>query len=137
MADSKTSGLRQESFKRKLENIHVLLDKGQSSDALIKLSQIIKSAQPNPSLLAEAKCAYSVALEMQGKYQDSLASISIYETIESRAKLYVSTRVKTLWHTALAYNYAGNHPKAIALLNIASREASENNLAELTAIKTT
>ena len=128
MAESKTSGLRQESFKRKLEDIHVLLDKGQSSDALIKLSQIIKSAQLNPSLLANAKCAYSVALEMQGKYQDSLSSISIYETIESRAKLDVSTRVKTLRHTALAYNYAGNHPKAIALLNLASREASENNL---------
>lgn len=117
---------RREFLVSELENVRVLLDQGLASNAQTKLASIMKAAQHEPSLLAQARCALSVALETQGRYRESLEIVSRYEFSESRTMLDQDTRVSVLVHAGLANNYIGDQPKAIALLNAALREALDN-----------
>ena len=77
---------------------------------------LISNARNNPSILALARCALSTALEQQGHYRDSLAAVAMYESPESRAKLDDQTVSYLRVQIGLAYNYNGDHPKAIAML---------------------
>jgi len=62
---------------------------------------------------------------MLGHYRDSLAAVAMYEAPEARAKLDPALSTKLRVQIALAYNYNGDHPKAIALLNATLRELPE------------
>jgi len=112
--------------KDELEEIHKLLDQGLSSKVETRLRALIKSARSNPSLIAKARCALSRSLEMQGRYRESLEAVEIYETPESRIGLDLEAASCIRVQIGLAYNYTGDHPKAIALLNSALREANDN-----------
>ena len=68
----------------------------------------------------------SAALEMQGHYRESLEAVQMYELPESRAKLDADATACLRVQIGLAYNYTGDQPKAIALLNAALREETEN-----------
>lgn len=113
--------------KDELEEIHKLLDQGLSSKVDTRLRALIKSARSNPSLIAKARCALSRSLEMQGRYRESLEAVAIYETPESRTGLNLEAASCIRVQIGLAYNYTGDHPKAIALLNSALREANDNS----------
>ncbi|HVF48691.1 MAG TPA: sigma 54-interacting transcriptional regulator [Pyrinomonadaceae bacterium] len=109
-----------------LEATRLLLDQGLSSEAEARLHKLVRSAQGHDSVLAEARSALSVAFEMQGRYRDSLEAVEMYETPETRPKLDAETLAAVRVRVGLAYNYTGDYPKSIALLNAALREATEH-----------
>ena len=109
------------------EAVHSLLDQGLSSEAERSSRSLIKTARRNPALLARAHCYLSVALEMQGRYLESLEAIKIYEQPEALKDLDAESLAYIRVHVGLAYHYTGDPPKAIAILNTALREASQSN----------
>jgi len=117
----------QESVLAELDEVRTLLDQGLSAEAKSRISLLIAAAQNNPTVLALARCALSTALEMQGQYRESLAAVAMYETPESRTKLDQQTIRALKVQIGLAYNYNGDHPKAISILKGALREPAEND----------
>lgn len=112
-----------------IEEIQSLLDKGLSSEAESRSRALIKTARRDASILAKANCFLSVALEMQGRYRESLEVVKVYESAESHAGLDTQALALVRVHAGLAYNYTGDHPKAIAILNLALRESSQGGSA--------
>src|SRR6185295_8021641 len=108
-----------------LDEVRSLLDQGLSAEAKSRIALLIAAAKNNPSILALARCALSTALEMQGQYRDSLAAVAMYESPESRTKLDQQAIQSLKVQIGLAYNYGGDHPKAISILKGALREFSE------------
>lgn len=109
-----------------LDEVRSLLDQGLSAEAKTRLTSLIAAAQKHPSILALARCSLSSALEMQGQYRESLAAVAMYESTESLEKLDRQAVQCLKVQIALAYNYNGDHPKAISILKTALREFSEN-----------
>jgi hydrogenase-4 transcriptional activator len=120
-----------ESLMRELDEVRSLLDQGLSTEAKDRLALLISNARNNSSILALARCALSTALEQQGHYRDSLAAVSMYESPESRAKLDDQTVSYLRVQIGLAYNYTGDHPKAIAMLKSTLRDYAENGAVNL------
>src|SRR5215510_15482831 len=120
-----------ESLMHELDEIRSLLDQGLSTEAKDRLALLISNARNNQTVLALARCALSTALEQQGHYRDSLAAVAMYETPESRVKLDDQTVCYLRVQIALAYNYNGDHPKAIAMLKAIVRDCSETPNADL------
>src|SRR5438445_5146771 len=110
-----------------LDEVRSLLDQGLSAEARLRIASLISGARNNPSILALARCALSTALEMQGNYRESLAAVAMYETAESIAKLNEQAIRSLRVQIGLAYNYNGDHPKAIAILKAALRDPSESS----------
>ncbi|MFN2510739.1 MAG: sigma 54-interacting transcriptional regulator [Pyrinomonadaceae bacterium] len=109
-----------------LDHVRSLLDQGLSTEARTRLTSLITSAGKSPTILALARCSLANALEMQGHYRESLASVAMYETPESRAGLDEEAVRCLRVQIGLAYNYNGDHPKAIAILKSALRDFSES-----------
>lgn len=120
-----------ESLLRELDEIRSLLDQGLSTEAKQRLATLISNARNFPSVLALARCALSTALEQQGHYRDSLAAVSMYESPESRAKLDPQTISYLRVQIGLGYNYNGDHPKAIAMLQATLRDYAESGSVNL------
>ncbi|MGI9165750.1 MAG: sigma 54-interacting transcriptional regulator [Pyrinomonadaceae bacterium] len=116
-----------ESLIQELDAVSSLLDQGLTTEARSRLISLISAARNNPTVLALARCALSTALEMQGHYRESLAAVAMYETSESRAKLDPEATRGLLVQIGLAYNYNGDHPKAVAILKSALRDFSESS----------
>ena len=119
-SQASSQGLLQE-----LDEVNSLLDQGLSAEARTRLTSLIAASRNHPSILALARCALSTALEMQGHYRESLAAVSMYESPESRAKLDEKADQSLRVQIGLAYNYNGDHPKAIAILKAALRDFSD------------
>jgi hydrogenase-4 transcriptional activator len=115
-----------ESLTRELDEVRSLLDQGLSTEAKDRLALLISNARNNATILALARCVLSTALEQQGHYRDSLAAVAMYETPESRVKLDDQTVSYLRVQISLAYNYNGDHPKAIAMLKSTLRDYAEN-----------
>jgi hydrogenase-4 transcriptional activator len=111
------------------EAVRSLLDQGLSSQAERSSRSLIKTARRNPALLARAQCYLSVALEMQGRYLESLEAVKTYELPESLKDLDAESVAYVRVHVGLAYHYTGDPPKAIAILNTALQKASQSNAA--------
>ena len=124
---STSSKTTPESLAIELNAIRELLDQGLSSEARQRLSVLLSAARSHGALLAQARCALSIALEMQGQFRESLDAVSMYEDAEMRAKLDSELSAKLQIQIALAYNYNRDHPKAIALLKSTQREAPEGS----------
>ncbi|HEX4900553.1 MAG TPA: tetratricopeptide repeat protein, partial [Pyrinomonadaceae bacterium] len=114
-----------EALIEELDEVRSLLDQGLSTEARTRLTSLISAARNNPTVLALARCALSAALEMQGRYRESLTAVAMYETPESQAKLDPETVCSLRVQIGLAHNYNGDHPKAISILKAALREFSE------------
>ncbi len=114
-----------ESLAGDLEIVRGLLDQGLTTEARSRLNSLLAQTRNHPALLAQARCALSVALEMQGEYRDSLNAVSMYEDHDTRAKLDLPLSANLRVQIALAHNYNGDHPKAIALLKATLRELPE------------
>ncbi len=125
---SNTRPASNENLLQELDEVHSLLDQGLSAEAKARLTSLIAGSQKNPAMLARARCALSRALEMQAQYRDSLAAVAMYESPESRAQLDQETLQSLRVQIALAYNYNGDHPKAISILKGALKEFSEGEL---------
>ena len=109
-----------------LEEIHLLLDNGLSSEVMSRLTPLMSISRHDASLLAQARCLLSASLEMQGRYRESLEAVQMYEAPETRAALDAEANNCLRVQIGLAYNYTGDQPKAIALLNAALREETES-----------
>ena len=116
-----------EALIEELDAVRSLLDQGLSTEARSRLASLISAARNNPTVLALARCCLSMALEMQGHYKESLAAIAMYENPDSRAKLSQEAIGQLRVQIGLAYNYNGDHPKAIAMLKSALRDFSEGS----------
>jgi DNA-binding NtrC family response regulator/tetratricopeptide (TPR) repeat protein len=122
---SSRANLSRESLTSELEAVRLLLDQGLTSEARARLAPLMASARTEASLLAQARCALSAALEMEGQYREALEAVQMYEAPETRAKLDPDTLSSLRVQIGLAYNYTGDQPKAIALLNAALRDTPE------------
>jgi transcriptional regulator with PAS, ATPase and Fis domain/tetratricopeptide (TPR) repeat protein len=114
------------SLVEELNEVHSLLDQGLSTEARARLITLITAASKSPTVLALARCALAKALEMQGHYRESLSSVAMYETPESRVGLDEDAICSLRVQIALSYNYNGDHPKAISILKAALRDFSES-----------
>lgn len=114
-----------ESLALELEAVRELLDQALTTEAHSRLNSLLAQARSDPVLLAETRCLLSTALEMEGHYRESLEAVAMYETPEARAKLAPTLTARLHVQIALAYNYNGDHPKAIALLRMALRDLPE------------
>ncbi len=119
-------GVSHEDLADELVKARLMLDQGLSTAAEVRLNALIKTAQKDPLILAQARCSLSEALDMQGCYRESLEAVQMYEAPEARLKLDEDVAIQLRVQISLAYNYTGDHPKAIAVLNAALREATEN-----------
>ncbi|MEK6333399.1 MAG: sigma 54-interacting transcriptional regulator [Acidobacteriota bacterium] len=122
-----------ESVAGDLEAVRGLLDQGLTIEARSRLNSLLAQARNQPSLLAQARCALSISLEMQGQYRESLEAVAMYEDPESRAKLDANLNAQLRVQVSLGHNYNGDHPKAIALLNATLRDLPEEG-AEMGAV---
>ena len=109
----------------RLEAARQLLDQNRSREAESSLTALIKSARGDARLLARSRAALSEALTMEGRFSDALAAVSMYESPESRADLDAETDIEVRAQLGLTFNYTGDFPKAIAILNAALRDAPE------------
>jgi DNA-binding NtrC family response regulator/tetratricopeptide (TPR) repeat protein len=105
-----------------LEAVRGLLDEGLTTEARRRLNSLLAQTRTHPALLAQARCALSMALEMQGQYRESLDAVAMYEDPEARAKLDLNLSARLRVQIALAYNYNRDHPKAVALLKATLRD---------------
>lgn len=114
------------SFSEELNAINILLDEGHSVEAKSRATTLITGARKDRETLAGARLALSIALEMHGDHRDSLEALVMYEPPDMRAKLPSDLAAKVLVQISGAYNYCGDHPKAIALLQSALTEIPNN-----------
>jgi hydrogenase-4 transcriptional activator len=112
-------------LERQLEETRELLDRGLPSLAETRLRQIISHAKRDPAVLARARRLHSITLEAAGRSRDSLEAVQMYEAPESGNALDAETFAGVRVQLAVAYNYMGDHPKAIALLQSELRAADE------------
>lgn len=119
--------ISREQLAGEIADARALLDRGLSSAAEARLVAAIEGAveDDSPTLLGQARSVLSEALEWQGRYNESLEVVSLYETAEARAGLEVETSLQLRVRLGLACNYTGDYPKAIVLLNATLREATE------------
>jgi hydrogenase-4 transcriptional activator len=109
-----------------LEVVRGLLDQGLTTEARSRLNSLLAQTRTQPALLAQARWALSIALEMQGQYRESLDAVAMYEDPEARAKLDATLSARLRVQIALAYNYNRDHPKAVALLKATQRDVPED-----------
>ena len=113
------------SLDQQLEETRELLDRGLPTAAEARLRQIIAAARRDPAVLARARRLLSVTLGMLGHYGDSLEAVQMYESADPAGALDAEAATGMRVQLGLAYNYMGDHPKAIAILNAELRTASE------------
>jgi DNA-binding NtrC family response regulator/tetratricopeptide (TPR) repeat protein len=123
---SSASGNTAPALAAEIEAVRNLLDQGLSSEARKRLNALLPAARHHPALLAQARLALSIALEMQGEFRASLEAVSLYEDAEMRAKLDEQVSAKLQIQVALAHNYNRDHPKAISLLKATLRVVPEH-----------
>ncbi len=109
----------------RLESAHLLFDRGLLSEASAELTELIKSSQSDSVHLAQARCLLSKVRAMEGHFTDSLAAINSYESPDARLALDSQTDIQLRVQLGLAFNYTGEFPKAIAILNAALRDTPE------------
>jgi DNA-binding NtrC family response regulator/tetratricopeptide (TPR) repeat protein len=115
-----------ESLAAELAAVRDLIDQGLSTEARKRLVPVLSAARPHRTMLAQARLALSIALEMQGQFRESLDALSMYEDVEMRAKLDGELSSRLQVQIALSYNYNRDHPKAISLLQATLRDLPEH-----------
>ncbi|MDT5293401.1 MAG: hypothetical protein QOJ76_281, partial [Acidobacteriota bacterium] len=111
---------------QQLEETRELLDRGLPSTAEACLRQIISQAKRDPVALARARYMHSTSLQALGRNQDALEAVQMYEHAESGEGLDAETFAAVRAQLGLSYNYIGDHPKAIALLQAELRAVTEH-----------
>ena len=124
-ARARAAANAQNTYAETIDEVQLLLDEGRSNEVKIRLTPILSNAKNNPIALAKARRLLSSALEIEGLYKESLDAVLMYETPESRAGLDAETEVRIRIQVGLAYNYNGNHPKAIGILNAALKSETD------------
>ena len=114
---------------QELAEINTLLDKGHSVEARTRLATLISECRDDAVMLANARLCLSLALEMHGDYQKSLNSISMYEAEGALKDLPGDVILKLRVQLAIARNYCGDHPRAVASLQSALKDLPDEQAA--------
>jgi DNA-binding NtrC family response regulator/tetratricopeptide (TPR) repeat protein len=115
-----------EELRLELEETRELLDRGLPSAAEPRLRQLVAdTARRDPNLHAIARRALSNVYEVLGRYRDSLEAVKPYESSTARQGLEPETLSAVRVQLGLAYNYSGDPPKGVALIQGELREALE------------
>lgn len=114
-----------EAIVKELDDVRLLLDQGLSSAAEEQLTSLVEVAGGDIDLLARTRLALSLALEMQGRFRGAFDALALYEEPEAREGLDTTIAIQVRVQIGICYNGNGDHPKAIAVLNAALREAEE------------
>jgi hydrogenase-4 transcriptional activator len=114
-------------LEKQLEEIQELLDRGLPSTAETRLRQLIAQARRDPGVLARARYLHSTSLQALGRNRDALDAVEMYEPTDSGKGLDAETFASVRIQLGLSYNYTGDPPKAIALLQAELRAATEQN----------
>src|SRR5215210_4335796 len=125
ITDARRAGVAALPLERQLEETRELLDRGLPSTAESRLRQIIPHARRDTTLLARARYLHSVALQALGRTRDALEAVEMYEPADSGRGLDAETFAGVRIQLGLSYNYTGDPPKAIALLQAELRAATE------------
>jgi DNA-binding NtrC family response regulator/tetratricopeptide (TPR) repeat protein len=112
-------------LEQQLEETQELLDRGLPSTAEARLRQLIAQARRDPGVLARARNLHSTALQALGRNRDALEAVEMYEPTDSGKGLDAETFASVRIQLGLSYNYTGDPPKAIALLQAELRAATE------------
>ncbi len=112
-------------LEQELEVVRQLLDQGQSSEVIKRVAGITRMPRADASLLARARCSLSSALEMQGRYSESLEAVRMYEAPNERKQLEGEAAACLGVQIGLGYILTGDYPRAIAFLNATLDEAKE------------
>ncbi|HEY0048601.1 MAG TPA: tetratricopeptide repeat protein, partial [Pyrinomonadaceae bacterium] len=111
--------------------IQLKLDNGQSSAA----EKIIDETLGSFSLKLDEKIRLysqlSFVYETQGRYADALAALRRFEDESVLSRLEAAIRVSLITQIAVAYNNAGDYPKAVALLKSTLEEAEAGDMRHL------
>src|SRR2546423_2868810 len=75
------------SLAAQLEAARERLDWGQASEAEAQARGLIKATRYDETVLAQARIMLSAALEMQGRYRESLDAAQMYEEPRARKSL--------------------------------------------------
>jgi DNA-binding NtrC family response regulator/tetratricopeptide (TPR) repeat protein len=126
---SRSTNVSSETHTKELGEINLLLDQGHSVEARSRLATLISECRDDPATLAGARLALSITLEMHGDYQKSLDSIAMYEAEASSKNLSDELALRLHVQTAIARNYCGDHPRAVASLKSALKDLSEEKAA--------
>jgi DNA-binding NtrC family response regulator/tetratricopeptide (TPR) repeat protein len=110
---------------QQLEETQELLDRGLPSTAEARLRQLISQSRRDPVVLARARYLHSTALQALGRNRDALEAVEMYEPTDSGKGLDAETFANVRVQLGLSYNYTGDPPKAIALLQAELRAATE------------
>src|SRR5215204_1293603 len=127
IADARRASGASLPLERQLEETRELLDRGLPSTAESRLRQLISHARRDADLLARARYLHSIALQALGRNRDALDAVEMYEAADSERGLDAETFANVRVQLGLSYNYTGDHPKAIALLQGELRAATEQN----------
>jgi transcriptional regulator with GAF, ATPase, and Fis domain/tetratricopeptide (TPR) repeat protein len=126
---SRQTSVSSEAHTKELAAVNLLLDQGHSVEARTRLATLISDCRNDPVMLANARLALSVAIEMHGDYQKSLQSLAMYEADGTAAKLPADVALKLRVQIAIGQNYCGDHPRAVASLKAALKELSDEQAA--------
>ncbi len=118
-----------DSHLKELAEINLLLDRGLSVEARSRLTDLMSAARSDAFILANARLALSLALEMHGDYQKSLQSVAMYDDEAACKNLPADICLKLRVQIAIARNYCGDHPRAVASLQSALKDLSDEQAA--------
>src|SRR5215204_112004 len=127
IADARRASGASLPLERQLEETRELLDRGLPSTAESRLRHLISHARRDADLLARARYLHSIALQALGRNRDALDAVEMYEAADSERGLDAETFANVRVQLGLSYNYTGDHPKAIALLQAELRATTEQN----------
>ncbi len=106
-----------EEFSEKLEIIKQKLEEGFSGEVEKLANQMIKTFDLSLEQIAKLHIKLSAALEMLGRYKESLEILQDYENDENLVEITEASATEIWIQLAISYNNTGDQPKAIALLN--------------------
>jgi tetratricopeptide (TPR) repeat protein len=110
------------SLNEELSAINNLLDEGHSVEPKSRAAPLITAAARIAKCWPALAWRFPVAWKCMVDYRDSLEALAMYEPPETRAQLSSDLAGRVLLQFSGAYNYCGDHPKAIALLQSALTE---------------
>jgi hydrogenase-4 transcriptional activator len=132
--DRSPKGLRQmtnEKLTEVFREIQLKLDNGLSSAAEKIIDETLRSYSLQLKEKIRLYSQLSFVYETQGRYQEALTALRHFEDEPILDRLEPETRVSLITQIAVAYNNAGDYPKAVALLKSTLEEAEAGDLRTL------
>ncbi len=119
--------LDQEKLSQFLTEINSKLNDGFAADAEDRCFEILENYRHSIDAQAQINQLLSVALEMQGHFDDALKALKPFEDEAVTAKLTEETHASILTQLALAYSNLDGSTNGVPLLNSALKIAEERD----------